>query len=31
MPKTIKNVYDKEVSFDKILLAHKKARREKNM
>lgn len=29
MPKTIKNVYDKAVSFDKILLAHKKARRGK--
>ena len=29
MPKTIRNVYDKAVSFDKILKAHKKARRGK--
>ena len=29
MPKTIRNVYDKSVSFDKILKAHKKARRGK--
>lgn len=29
MPKTIRNVYDKAVSFDKILIAHKKARRGK--
>ena len=29
MPKTIRNVYDKAVSFDNILMAHKKARRGK--
>lgn len=29
MPKTIRNIYDKAVSFDKILMAHKKARRGK--
>lgn len=29
MPRTIRNVYDKAVSFDKILMAHKKARRGK--
>ena len=29
MPKTMRNVYDKAVSFDKILIAHKKARRGK--
>ncbi len=29
MPKTIRNVYDEAVSFDKILMAHKKARRGK--
>lgn len=29
MPKTIKNIYDKAVSFEKILIAHKKARRGK--
>jgi len=29
MPKTIRNVYDKAVSFEKILMAHKKARRGK--
>lgn len=29
MPKTIRNVYDKEVSFEKLLEAHRKARRGK--
>ncbi len=29
MPKTIRNVYDKAISFDKILMAHKKARKGK--
>lgn len=29
MPKTIRNVYDEAVSFDKIIMAHKKARRGK--
>ena len=29
MPKTIRNVYDKELSFEKLLQAHKKARRGK--
>lgn len=29
MPKTIRNVYEKNVSFEKLLLAHKKARRGK--
>ena len=29
MPKTVRKVYDKAVSFDKILMAHKKARRGK--
>lgn len=29
MPKTIRNVYDKEVSFEKLLETHKKARRGK--
>lgn len=29
MPKTIRNVYDKAVSFEKILVAYKKARRGK--
>ena len=29
MPKTIRNVYDKNVTFEKVLLAHKKARKGK--
>lgn len=29
MPKTVKNVYDKAVSFEKLLIAHKKARKGK--
>lgn len=29
MPKTIRNIYDKSVSFEKLLMAHKKARRGK--
>lgn len=29
MPKTIRNVYDDSVSFEKLLEAHKKARRGK--
>lgn len=29
MPKTLRNVYDKAVSFDKLLMAHKKARKGK--
>ncbi len=29
MPKTIKNVYENAVSFEKLLSAHKKARRGK--
>ncbi len=26
MPKTIRNIYDKKVSFENLLIAHKKAR-----
>ena len=29
MPKTVKNVYDKAVLFEKLLIAHKKARKGK--
>lgn len=29
MPKTIKNVYEQAISFEKLLMAHKKARRGK--
>ena len=29
MPKTIRNVYEQAISFEKLLMAHKKARREK--
>jgi len=29
LPKTLRNVYDKEVTFNKLLIAHKKARRGK--
>ena len=29
MPKTIRNVYEQAISFEKLLMAHKKARRGK--